>query len=57
MLRATSIARLLKKKGVAGDRIIVKGLGDAVPVASNRTKAGRSKNRRVEIKLSPARQK
>ncbi|WP_374088332.1 OmpA family protein [Methylomicrobium lacus] len=57
MLRAQSIAQLLKKKGVAGDRITFKGLGDAVPLASNRTKAGRSKNRRVEIKLSPPRQK
>jgi len=57
MLRAKSIAELLKKKGVADDRIIFKGLGDAVPLASNRTKEGRSKNRRVEIKLSPPRQK
>jgi outer membrane protein OmpA-like peptidoglycan-associated protein len=55
MLRAKAIAQLLKQKGVAGDRIIVKGLGDAVPLVSNRSKAGRSKNRRVEIKLLPAR--
>lgn len=53
--RAKAVAWMLKQKGVANDRIIVKGLGDAVPLASNLTKEGRSKNRRVEIKLSAAR--
>lgn len=55
MLRAQAIAQVLRQKGVARDRIIVKGLGDAVPLASNLTQKGRAKNRRVEIKLSPAR--
>ncbi|EIC31618.1 OmpA family protein [Methylomicrobium album] len=53
MLRAKAVAQALKQKGVAGDRIIVKGLGDSVPRASNLTRKGRSKNRRVEITLSP----
>jgi outer membrane protein OmpA-like peptidoglycan-associated protein len=53
--RAKAVARMLKRKGVANDRIIVKGLGDAVPLASNLTKEGRSNNRRVEIKLSAVR--
>jgi len=52
-LRANAVAEVLKQKGVASDRIVVRGLGDAVPIASNRTRAGRAKNRRVEIKLSP----
>jgi flagellar motor protein MotB len=56
MQRAKAVARALKKKGVASDRIIVNGFGDTVPLASNLTQEGRSKNRRVEIKLSPARQ-
>jgi flagellar motor protein MotB len=55
MLRAKAIAEVLKQKGVAGDRIVVQGFGDAVPLASNLTRKGRSKNRRVEIKLSPNR--
>ena len=55
MQRAKAVAQMLKQKGVASDRIIVKGLGDAVPLASNLTKEGRAKNRRVEIKLSIAR--
>jgi outer membrane protein OmpA-like peptidoglycan-associated protein len=52
--RANAIALVLKQKGIASDRIIVHGLGDAVPLASNRTQEGRTKNRRVEIKLLPA---
>lgn len=52
MLRAKAVAQVLRQKGVAGARIIVRGLGDEVPLASNLTKKGRSKNRRVEIKLS-----
>lgn len=56
MQRAKAVALVLKQKGIPDDRIIVRGLGDAVPLASNLTREGRSKNRRVEIKLSPARQ-
>jgi outer membrane protein OmpA-like peptidoglycan-associated protein len=51
--RANAVALVLKQKGVASDRIIVNGLGDAVPLASNLTKDGRARNRRVEIILSP----
>jgi outer membrane protein OmpA-like peptidoglycan-associated protein len=51
--RAKAVAKVLEQKGVARDRIIVKGLGDAVPLASNQTNKGRKKNRRVEIKLVP----
>lgn len=52
--RANAIAQVLKQKGIASDRIIVHGLGDTVPLASNLTYEGRMKNRRVEIKLLPA---
>lgn len=51
--RASAVAKLLERKGVASDRIIVNGLGDAVPLVSNHSREGRAKNRRVEIKLSP----
>jgi outer membrane protein OmpA-like peptidoglycan-associated protein len=52
--RANAIALVLKQKGIVSDRIIVHSLGDTVPLASNLTYEGRSKNRRVEIKLLPA---
>jgi outer membrane protein OmpA-like peptidoglycan-associated protein len=52
--RANAIALVLKQKEIASDRIIVHSLGDTVPLASNLTYEGRSKNRRVEIKLLPA---
>lgn len=52
--RANAIAQVLRQKGIASDRIVVHGLGDAVPLASNLTYEGRTKNRRVEIKLLPA---
>jgi outer membrane protein OmpA-like peptidoglycan-associated protein len=52
--RANAVALVLNQKGVASGRIIVHGLGDAVPIASNLTHEGRAKNRRVEIKLLPA---
>ena len=54
LARANAVALVLEEKGVASDRIIVHGLGDAVPLASNLTYEGRTKNRRVEIKLLPA---
>ena len=37
--------------GLAPESISYEGFGDAKPVASNRTKAGRSKNRRVEVQV------
>ena len=47
--RAESVKAYLVGKGVAADRISIKGEGEANPVASNKTKAGRAQNRRVEI--------
>jgi outer membrane protein OmpA-like peptidoglycan-associated protein len=37
--------------GVEDNRLIVKGYGESQPIASNRTKTGQSKNRRVEFKV------
>ena len=47
--RAESVKAYLVGKGVAADRISTKGEGEANPIASNKTKAGRAQNRRVEI--------
>ena len=47
--RAASVKAYLVKKGVPAAHIVTKGEGVANPVASNKTKAGRAQNRRVEI--------
>jgi OOP family OmpA-OmpF porin len=40
------------KKGVEPDRITGQGFGESKPIADNKTKEGRAKNRRVEIKVN-----
>ena len=49
--RANAVKQYLVNAGVAASKITTKGYGDADPVASNATEAGRVQNRRVEIKL------
>jgi len=52
--RATSIVRIIvRNKSVAASRLIVAGRGEFIPVESNSTSVGRSKNRRTEIILTP----
>jgi outer membrane protein OmpA-like peptidoglycan-associated protein len=47
--RARSVTAELVAQGVKRARITTRGLGEASPVASNHSAAGRSKNRRVEV--------
>ena len=47
--RAAAVKSYLVEKGVAADRIAIKGYGATNPVDSNATAAGRAKNRRVEV--------
>ncbi|MHB8744814.1 MAG: OmpA family protein [Sulfuricaulis sp.] len=49
--RANAVRASLMDMGVSSDRITSHGNGDASPVASNDTAAGRQMNRRVEIIL------
>ncbi len=49
--RAASVKAYLEKKGVEADRLTSAGFGQDQPVADNKTKAGRAKNRRVEFKV------
>ncbi len=51
--RARAIANILVSHGISSDRISVIGYGDAQPIDSNDTEEGRTKNRRVEVKLIP----
>ncbi len=49
--RAQSVEKLMTDNGVAASRITATGRGEASPVTSNDTRAGRIANRRVEITL------
>ncbi len=48
--RSNSVASYLEAQGVTADRMVVQGIGEEKPVASNETEEGRALNRRVEIR-------
>ncbi len=49
--RANEIVNYLISKGIASNRLKAVGYGSKKPVAPNNTEAGRSKNRRIEVKI------
>ena len=49
MDRAASTRSYLTARGVDGRRIVIEGLGERYPIATNDTVEGRARNRRVEI--------
>ena len=49
--RANSVANYLIKKGIDRKRFTTKGYGYSKPIADNKTKEGRQRNRRVEFKI------
>ena len=50
--RAEAVQTALANMGISRDRVEAKGYGEAFPVATNDSSAGRQLNRRVEIVLS-----
>jgi len=55
--RAEAVKAYLVSKGIDAARIFTEGKGSANPVADNKSAAGRSKNRRVEIEVVGTRAK
>ncbi len=49
--RARQVQKFLISHGIRKNRVVVRGFGADSPIASNKTKDGRSKNRRVELKI------
>lgn len=49
--RAKAVAAYLIRKGIKPNRLEFKGYGKREPIATNKTKEGRKRNQRVEIKI------
>jgi OOP family OmpA-OmpF porin len=49
--RAASVKAYLVSKGIDPNRVYTEGKGEANPIATNKTAAGRAQNRRVEIEI------
>jgi OOP family OmpA-OmpF porin len=49
--RAEAVKKYLTSQGIEANRVYTEGKGEKQPVADNKTKAGKQKNRRVEIEV------
>jgi OOP family OmpA-OmpF porin len=55
--RSEAVKAYLVSKGIEKNRVYTEGKGEKQPVADNKTKEGRAKNRRVEIEVVGTRAK
>ena len=55
--RSEAVKAYLVSKGIEKNRVYTEGKGESQPVADNKTSAGRSKNRRVEVEVVGTRAK
>lgn len=52
--RATAIVKILmENKAISPDNLTAAGRGEFLPIATNETKEGKAKNRRIEVILTP----
>jgi len=49
--RAAAVKKYLRRRGVPSHRMRAYGVGSKEPITRNKTKEGRSKNRRIEVKV------
>jgi outer membrane protein OmpA-like peptidoglycan-associated protein len=49
--RAASVKAYFESQGIGSDRLKSEGFGETTPIATNKTAAGRTLNRRVEMKV------
>ncbi|BCG63023.1 MAG: sodium-type flagellar protein MotY [Methyloprofundus sp.] len=50
--RGDAVKLYLQKQGVPAEKVVVRAYGERKPVASNRTRKGQAKNRRVELRFA-----
>jgi outer membrane protein OmpA-like peptidoglycan-associated protein len=50
--RARAVQGVLASHGVKPEQMLTQGFGESQPIASNKNAAGRSKNRRVELRIT-----
>ena len=49
--RSNTVLKLLMKEGIDNSRVMIHNMGESSPIASNMLKAGREKNRRIEVEI------
>ncbi|MBN1300623.1 MAG: OmpA family protein [Melioribacteraceae bacterium] len=49
--RAQAVKDYLTSRGVSANRLSIKGFGETMPIADNKTASGRNANRRIEFKI------
>ena len=54
--RAAAVKDYLVSKGIPAAKVTTVGKGESQPVATNKTKEGRQKNRRVDIEFKGVKQ-